>query len=93
MNAFTRRRFMLDLAAVGGIIALTAGQQLEARPLPSPELKKKMNDAIDRAFAKEKKHAPPPPQPPQQHYPTPGKMPAPQQPYPPSGAVAPPSPK
>lgn len=32
MNAFTRRRFMLDLAAIGGIIALTAGRQLEARP-------------------------------------------------------------
>jgi hypothetical protein len=94
MNAFTRRRFMLDLAAIGGIIALTAGRQLEARPVPSPELKKKLDDAIDKAFAKDKQPPPPPPpKDPRPHYPAPGRMPAPQRPYPPSGAVAPPGPK
>lgn len=94
MNSFTRRRFLLDLAAIGGIVALAAGQELEARPMPSPELKKKMDDAIDRAFAKTKKETPPrppaPPQPPQPHYPTPGRQ-AP--PYPSPGVVAPPSPR
>lgn len=85
---------MLDLAAVGGILALTAGRELEARPLPSPELKKKMDDAIDKAFAKTKKETPAPqPKPPvpQPHYPMPGRSQPP--PYPPAGAVAPPQPK
>ena len=84
---------MLDLAAVGGILALTAGQELEARPMPSPELKKKMDDAIDRAFAKTKKETPPKPQPPKepQHYPMPGRQ-APPQRYPSPGVVAPPTP-
>lgn len=95
MNSFTRRRFLLDLAAVGGIVAMTAGQQLEARPVPSPELKKKMDDAIDKAFAKDKKDPPPKPPPPQPdprpHYPTPGRMPAPR--YPSPGESAPPSPR
>lgn len=89
MNSFTRRRFLLDLAAIGGILAFSAGQELEARPLPSPELKKKMDDAIDRAFAKQKQD-PPPPKPKQDppHYPTPGRAPHPR--YPSPGVVAPP---
>ena len=94
MNSYTRRRFLLDLAAVGGIIALAAGQELEARPLPSPELKKKMDDAIDKAFAKDKKapvpqQPPPKPPQPQPQYPTPGGMPVPHRPYPSPGDVAP----
>jgi len=93
MNSFTRRRFLLDLAAIGGILALTAGQELEARPMPSPELKKKLDDAIDRAFAKTKKETPPKPQPPpkEPHYPTPGRQAPPR--YPSPGVVAPPSPQ
>lgn len=94
MNSFTRRRFLLDLAAVGGIVALAAGQELEARPMPSPELKKKMDDAIDKAFAKTKKETPPKPppgpkEPPQRpQYPNPGRQAPP--PYPSPGMVAPP---
>ncbi|MBX3170322.1 MAG: hypothetical protein KF760_23150 [Candidatus Eremiobacteraeota bacterium] len=87
MNSFTRRRFLLDLAAVGGILALAAGQELEARPLPDPELKKKMDEAIDKAFAKTKKETPPKPQPPP--YPAPGKVAQPPR-YPSPGVVAPP---
>ncbi len=94
MNSFTRRRFLLDLAAVGGIIAMTAGQELEARPLPNPELKKQMDDAIDRAFAKTKKEDPPKRPPPKEpcprpHYPTPGRVAQPPR-RPSPGAVAPP---
>lgn len=89
MNAFTRRRFLLHLAAIGGILAFSAGQELEARPLPDPELQKKMDDAIDKVF-KAKAEPTPPPKPEKcpPHYPTPGRM-----PYPRPGVVAPPKPQ
>lgn len=87
MNSLTRRRFLLDLAAIGGILAVTAGDQLQARPLPNPELKKKMDDVLDKVF-KKPEPAPPhpkqplPPPPPGPHYPMPGAVPAPPQPPP-----------
>lgn len=65
MDKLTRRRFLLDLACVGGVIALAAGHGLQARPVPARELKKKMDNAIDKAFQKpDPPPAPPPPPPP-----------------------------
>ena len=90
MNSISRRRFLRDLAAIGGFVGLVAGHGLEAQPVPNPKLKKKLNDAIDKAFPPPKEPAPKPTPPPVPH-PHPGKvMPSPQpRPYPPSGAVAP----
>lgn len=87
MNSISRRRFLLDLAAVGGLIPLLAGDQLQARPVPDPELKKKMDDVLDKVFKKEEppprprpKQPPPPHEPPPTHFPLPGGMPPPQRP-------------
>lgn len=87
MDKVTRRRFLLDLASIGGIIALAAGHGAQARPVPADELKRKMDKAIDKAF--EKKDPPPRrPDPPPQR-PMPGRVSHPPY-YPPAGGLRPP---
>ena len=87
MNPISRRRLLLDLAAVGGIVALMAGHELEARPLPHSELKHKLDEAIDKVFAKKEPSPSPTPQPtPPVRQPTPGRL-APPPNYPPAGGM------